>query len=196
MATQMVLLEHTLPDGSRHFDWMLHEPPIADPAAFRTVPNAAGDPGKDYTKAVRTAYNAVQPNDEDRILITFRVLERIDRHDCNSFIADRLDPHRYAYLKHHGLVSGNRGSVRKVAGGLVRIINNLPSGISIRARFTGGQERIWAGMQEGDVWTFRRGQPVIKKGSARQRETGEGDDFYTGGYITGTGAAELGWGLL
>ena len=195
MATQMVLLEHTLPDGSQHFDWMLHEPPIADTAAFQNLSSATDDPAKAHRKPVRTAYNAVQPDDNDRILITFRVLDRIDRHDCDSFVADRLDPHRYAYLKHHGPVSGNRGSVRKVAGGLVRIINNLPGGISIRARFTGGQERIWAGMQEGDVWNFRRGQPVIKKTSLRGRESEDGSDS-AGGYLGGDAAAQIGWGLM
>ncbi len=195
MATQMVLLEHTLPDGSRHFDWMLHEPPTADAAAFQNLSKATDGPETGKRKTVRTAYNAAQPDDNDRILITFRVLDRIDRHDCDSFVADRLDPHRYAYLKHHGPVSGNRGSVKKVAGGLVRIINNLPGGISIRARFTGGQERIWAGMQEGDVWNFRRSQPVIKKGPPRDREPEDGSD-YTGGYLAGDAAAQIGWGLL
>lgn len=195
MATQMVLLEHTLPDGTHHFDWMLHEPPTADAAAFHSLSTATDEPGTADGRPVRTAYNAVQPNDNDRILITFRVLERIDREDCNSFVADRLDPHRYAYLKQYGSVSGNRGTVRKVASGLVRIINNLPGGISIRARFTGGQERIWAGMQESDVWTFRRSQPVMKKGPPREREPADGND-YTGGYLGGTAAAELGWGLL
>ncbi len=179
MSSRMVLLEHSLPDGSKHYDWMIHPPAIQGFAAR----NDGGEP-------IRGLHNAPEPDDNDRVLLTFRILERIDRPDCDSFVADQLEPHRYAYLKYQGPVSGNRGTVRRLAGGIVRKVEHLPGGISIRARFTNGEERIWAGLQDGDIWSFRRSRPVVIKGPKVDREVSD-DDTGPSGYYYGGGVGMI-----
>ncbi len=59
-----VVLEHTLPDGSRHFDWLM------EPA----------EPGPDAT-------------DEDRSLLAFRLAARVDAPSIVSFLAEAMPDH-------------------------------------------------------------------------------------------------------
>jgi hypothetical protein len=54
-------------------------------------------------------------------LITFRVLERIDREGAVHFSAVRLPDHRAEYLTYEGAVSRNRGRVSRVAEGRLEI---------------------------------------------------------------------------
>lgn len=157
MPSRMVLIEHTLTDGSMHYDWMLHHPPENG--------SAAPDHG------------LADPGDNDKVLLTFRVLERIDKDKVQTFTGDMLEPHRYKYLRFEGPVSGKRGSVRRVASGMVRTINILPGGadIAIRARFQQGHECYFAGTKQRDFWHFTRSKPLIVKSPKREADPGDAE---------------------
>lgn len=98
MATPtMVLLRHDLPDGSHHFDFMVNL-------------DAPG-PGLSGKKGLRT----------------WRVSERIDElhitanGDGGFFWAEPLGDHRDIYLTFEGDIGGDRGTVKRVAEGAVRL---------------------------------------------------------------------------
>lgn len=149
---RMVLLQHTLPDGSRHYDWLIE-------------PVGAG-PGSVSARAVESA----NPSPDDKCLLAFRVIDRIDHPKVTAFPADAMPLHRRKYLDYQGDVAG-KGSVRRVASGMVRKVevmghekDGVMDAISIRAKFTGGGsglEYTWAGIREGDLWQFRRSAPSI-----------------------------------
>lgn len=147
----MVILLHQLPDGTRHFDWLVqrfqpapgHRPPL-DPEA--------------------------------KELLSYRVVERIDHHSAGFFIADRIADHRNKYLEvTRAEISGGRGIVQKVAAGIVRRVEEMPGAVSIRGKFAGGAEYMWAGMQKDNVWEFQRSQP-IQVGPSQKFDWSKSDD--------------------
>ncbi len=89
-SPRTVLLAHTLPDGSAHIDWMV-ERPIPHPSA----PSLA------------------------HRLATWRVVHRIDRPPHRPFRAVPLPDHRDRYLSYEGPIAGDRGTVRRLASGVV-----------------------------------------------------------------------------
>src|SRR5262245_48918907 len=133
---RMVLLLHELPDGSSHYDWMIQKPSVPVVGAVRGT--------------------GAEPGPEERCLITFRVTERIDLPQVQGFLAERLADHRYAYLDYEGPISGNRGSVRRMAEGFVQSVEELAKEgtISVRCSFAGGGEGVWNGVLLGDRWRF------------------------------------------
>ncbi|MCC6678540.1 MAG: hypothetical protein IT436_15510 [Phycisphaerales bacterium] len=54
-------------------------------------------------------------------LLAFRVTDRIDLPEIGRFRAQRLPDHRPAYLDYEGPVSGNRGTVERVAAGRAEV---------------------------------------------------------------------------
>ena len=55
---------------------------------------------------------------DDRILISFRVADRIDRMPAEQvFEAERMADHRQRYLTCEGEISSGRGSVERIAAG-------------------------------------------------------------------------------
>jgi hypothetical protein len=85
------LLLHTLPDGTRHFDWLIQPArPDADHHA---------------------------PGPDDRALVTFRTHHRPDDPAVTAFPAERLPDHRSLYLTYEGPIAGDRGHVRRLAEG-------------------------------------------------------------------------------
>lgn len=144
----MVLLQHTLPDGSRHYDWLI-EPVGAGPGSAVARLAEMSDP-------------------DDKCLITFRVLDRLDHPKTTAFAADPLPLHRRKYLDFQGDIEG-KGSVKRIASGMVRKVevmgheeDGVMNALSVRGKFTAGGaglEYTWAGIREGDLWQFRRSQP-------------------------------------
>ena len=66
---------------------------------------------------------ATDPQGE-RPLITFRLPGRVDELEAGQAMeAQRIADHRPAYLTYQGPVSGGRGTVRRLRGGLVRTID-------------------------------------------------------------------------
>jgi len=66
---------------------------------------------------------ATDPQGE-RPLITFRLPGRVDELEAGQAMeAQRIADHRPAYLTYQGPVSGDRGTVRRLRGGLVRTID-------------------------------------------------------------------------
>ena len=56
---------------------------------------------------------------EDRVLLCFRVVDRIDRLEAGQgFEAERIADHRWLYLTYEGELSRGRGRVERVAEGL------------------------------------------------------------------------------
>ena len=92
-----VVLRHTLPDGSHHFDWLL------EPAG-----TAAGrDP-------------------EERVLIAWRLPRPPGQSGPQPIEAIRLPPHRRFYLDFEGPIPGNRGTVERVAEGVAEVLADSP----------------------------------------------------------------------
>jgi hypothetical protein len=104
VARAMVLLRHDTPDHKHHFDWM-----IAGPAVPQSLPALAEHEG------------LTEP-----LLITFRLPLSLD---ClgvgDSIEIERLADHRYAYLSYQGPISGDRGSVARVAAGWLDRVQSL-----------------------------------------------------------------------
>lgn len=124
----MVLLQHDLPDGSSHVDWMI-EGPMRIPAP---------------------------PSPEDRCLITFRLAERIDRPLAAGFEAERLEDHRRVYLDYEGSLSGQRGTVTRLAAGVVSHLDVSLRTIQVVGQFGAGPEQVWRGTGVGVAWVFER----------------------------------------
>jgi len=181
---EMVLLRHDLPDGSHHFDWLIDRLYAA--------------PGQNLVE---------RPSDpEERSLLAFRVSVRIDLPKIRQFVAQRLPDHRRHYLVYQGPIGdGKRGSVVRLAAGDVRKIDELggstqvdPSAdcggsLSIRGRFRGQNEYVWAGMPQVDaaglpsgLWVFVRSAKA-KVSFDRRPRAGDSD---------GSASSDLGtWGL-
>lgn len=144
----MVLLQHTLPDGSRHYDWLIEA--------------VGAGPGSVLAQL------AEMNNPDDKCLISFRVLDRLDHPKTAAFAADALPLHRRKYLDFQGDIEG-KGTVKRIASGMVRKVeimgherDGVMDAISVRGKFSAGGtglEYTWAGMREGDLWQFRRSQP-------------------------------------
>lgn len=81
---------------------------------------------------------------DERVLVSFRVGERIDEAGISGFEATRLADHRAAYLAYEGPVSGGRGVVRRVASGTARIEVERDDELVVVAAF-GGVSRVWRG---------------------------------------------------
>ena len=120
----MVLLRHTLPDGTWHYDWLL----------ARSAPPA--DPG------------TVEPAGAAGMLLSFRIGHRPDDPAVHTIAADHLGDHRVAYLTFEGDVSGGRGRVDRVASGWCRVIQENPEHVEFLACFD-GVERRWRGKPRG-----------------------------------------------
>lgn len=130
----MVLLLHTLPDGSSHYDWMI-DPPVPQQ---------------------RTPTGQIDPNARD--LLTFRVQERIDLPRVEAFNATRLENHRRLYLTFEGeigpAVAGgpSRGTVKRIARGRVsRFLERADGVIEIHGTFGPRGAFVWRGKKESSA---------------------------------------------
>jgi hypothetical protein len=86
--------------------------------------------------------------DIDRPLLTFRI--EVLPTQVDSFEAERIADHRRVYLDYEGEISGGRGSVRHLVGGLAAIEAFEPARIVI---VLGGSRRL-IGVGEGARWVF------------------------------------------
>ena len=120
-----VLLEHRLPDGGVHFDWLVGPEGVAGDA----------DPDR-------------------RDVITFRTGTRIDRLDHGVFDALPLDEHRRLYLDYEGDIGGGRGTVRRVAAGWALAVRHEVGRFELEADFGIGGRPL-AGRATGGAWVFR-----------------------------------------
>lgn len=127
----MVLLRHDLPDGSWHYDWLL-EP--ASAAAAPVGPDA-------------------------RVLLAFRVANRLDAGPPREFPAERLPDHRRLYLDYEGEIAGGRGRVTRVAAGTCRtggvVIGDTPRALPAEAGWASATIDIHAQFLPGIEWHFR-----------------------------------------
>ena len=105
-------------------------------------------------------------------LLTFRVQERIDRPEEGSgrFTATRLADHRRAYLIYEGPVSGERGSVTRVAEGTCEL-QDRTDGIRILGSF-GGEVWVYDGQplrsgDDSDTWQFVTSMDQGARGSRK-----------------------------
>ncbi len=123
-----VVLRHHLPDGTHHFDWLL-EP--ADPPA----PHAAE--------------RADDPN--ERVLIAWR-LAAWPIPAGSSIAAERLPPHRRLYLNYEGPISGNRGTVQRIATGTATISADTPDRFEAVVISNGASCCLRAVLRSGKGW--------------------------------------------
>jgi hypothetical protein len=119
----MVLLQHALPDGSSHYDWLIEQ---REPV-----------PGEDT---------------DIRCLLSFRVAERPDDPLVRAFPATRLDDHRLRYLTYEGDIGGEHGRVSRVAHGIVYCVAVELDRVRIEGRFEGHSDRAWTALHLGPRW--------------------------------------------
>jgi hypothetical protein len=113
---RMVLLRHTLGDGSWHYDWLL-DPAGPGPGRRGRAPESGAD---------------------ERRLITFRLSDRPDALSVAQVLHGvRLPDHRALYLDFEGPLSDGRGRVERVAVGECRRVRCEPAGgvVEFEARF-------------------------------------------------------------
>ncbi|MEM1185137.1 MAG: hypothetical protein AAGI53_09070 [Planctomycetota bacterium] len=91
-----VLLVHTLPGGASHVDWMIERA-----AAIPSAPSA------------------------EHTLCTYRVVVRVDAPPYVPFIAVPIAEHRRRYLTFEGRITGDGGTVRRLARG--QVVNDSPA---------------------------------------------------------------------
>lgn len=168
----MVLLQHELADGTRHFDWMVQR----------------------FTPGLEGAAAPLDP--ESRDLITFRVMDRVDLKKTAFFAAEHTADHRNAYLDFAGDLSGGRGTVRKIARGIVRRVEEMPGAICIRGKFSGSPDYIWAGVEKNGGWEFQRSTAVDNgKPAPRDQAGGLSEEESIWNTSGNGGLAGLAWGL-
>jgi hypothetical protein len=112
-AGRCAILLHTLADGSSHFDWLIESLLDGEPA-----PSLSPDTDLDA-----------------RSLICFRSAVRPDLlQPSQTIVVERLPDHRRLYLDHQGPVSGDRGTVRRIARGSITDVADDPDSPAIRLR--------------------------------------------------------------
>lgn len=127
-SAKTVLLLHTLPDGSSHFDWLI-----------------------DWRE------NQV-PDLGDGLLLTFRVAEFLPSLPLGTKLsATRLPDHRRLYLSYEGSVSRNRGTVRRIAQGVSQV-TQLPNSLRILSLWDSVPvTQLWEGLpspSNPQLWEF------------------------------------------
>ena len=116
-----VVLEHTLPDGTSHFDWMIEDPVL----------------------------------EGDRRLATWRTTHRPDRAE-GSFVGERIGAQRSAYLTFEGVISGDRGSVRRLVSGTADWEVADAGRVTVRISWESGRITRYTGeKKDGSWWLFR-----------------------------------------
>ena len=86
-------------------------------------------------------------------LVSFRVWDRIDQPGLGVFRALRVADHRSAYLDFQGPVSAGRGSVSRVATGIVESIEDNGTSIRVQGSFP-GLDATWTGRRIDGDWAF------------------------------------------
>lgn len=125
---RMVLLEHVLRSGERHFDWLLERPgePEGPLLAFRVFERVDAPRGEGVEGGV--------------------------------YRAERMKDHRRVYLEFEGELTGGRGDVRRVAAGDVESLGEGDGLVRASVRWEGEVSVArWRGeADEGDRWWFER----------------------------------------
>lgn len=95
----------------------------------------------------------VEPVARER-LPTFRLNDRPDRANADSFVGTLLGDHRRAYLDYEGPVSGDRGRVEQLATGRVVRLSGWPESIDVTVELENVRWR-WRGTPGDDAeWFF------------------------------------------
>lgn len=131
-AARTVLLRHTLPDGSHHFDWMIEAPLArerrlvtfrADSAAILSRP-----PRPPETPRLQTPPPPTGPHPEP-----------VSPPAALSITS--IGDHRAAYLEYEGEMAGGRGVVERVACGVATILSLRPDGLDLTIKWESDAER-------------------------------------------------------
>ena len=91
-------------------------------------------------------------------LVTFRVPRRVDElRPGETLEAVRIADHRSAYLTYEGPVSGDRGTVTRLASGRVAVLDEQPDGWHLEVRWEAPLRsqrlRVTRQAAAGDAWT-------------------------------------------
>lgn len=120
-----VLLQHTLPDATAHFDWLIDPGPGTPPWELPS----------------------------DRTLVAWRLDAPPFRAGVTR--CHRLPPHRRLYLAFEGYLSGNRGRVDRLASGWGRVRTDTPYAFDAELFWGGRPARAVATPVAPGCWQFR-----------------------------------------
>lgn len=146
-----VILHHQIPPRASAGPRLPSDPRLA-------VEIAA--PADHFDWLIETPYPpGTTPTDDDRTLLCFRCAQRPDILIARGepFTAERLADHRRLYLHYEGELSDNRGTVKRVAKGLVLLYMQNSDCFWIETRFAGDGYCILAVMRlavQGASWRF------------------------------------------
>ncbi len=85
-----------------------------------------------------------RPGIADGPLISFRLAERPDLAARGQRIrSERIGDHRRAYLEYEGPISANRGSVKRLAHGLLLSLAETPTSLRLILRWDQASEAVW-----------------------------------------------------
>ena len=125
MPRRVVILRHTLPDGSTHLDLMLERAPAC--------PRSAADP-------------------DDRRLITFQLPDPLPTDDASPIDARRLPEHRAHYLDHEGPIDTARGRVDRLLTGRLDDLDETPDRLEGAFTTRAAVTRLLARRIAADHW--------------------------------------------
>ena len=85
-----------------------------------------------------------RPGVDEGPLVTFRLDQRPDHCPLGRRLSShRIGDHRRAYLDYEGPLSGNRGSVRRVASGIVWSLEETPTLMLLTLQWESGDHARW-----------------------------------------------------
>jgi hypothetical protein len=124
-----VILEHRLPDGSWHLDWLTEREVGGPLVSFRLSPPPDQGPGSPLPASLW----AILPG---------------------RLAAERMPDHRRDYLAFEGEVSGGRGTVRRVAEGLAAWLERSDDLLEVGIHEGPAKFRVTCQPHDGDVWSL------------------------------------------
>lgn len=156
---RMVVLEHTLADGSQHWDWLIERP--------RSGSDEGWDEGRDgglvsFRIADHEDVRELVVGGGERVEKSVR--EEGRKVGGRRFRAVRMRDHRRVYLDYEGEVSGERGSVRRVASGVVEVLE-----------VTEREMRLVGWFDSEGAWEEGRGAGIAREWRARVGEKAQGE---------------------
>lgn len=92
--------------------------------------------------------------DPAALLAAFRTSQRPDAEGVTEFQAERIKDHRPLYLEYEGEISGGRGVVTRVAGGVVDDVVETERSMRVTLRFWDATRVLEGSPRTGNQWVF------------------------------------------
>jgi hypothetical protein len=102
-----------------------------------------------HTGIAETHFDLLIETSPDEMLATWKLLAWPP---ANSIEVTRQADHRRVYLDYEGPLSGNRGEVRRIAGGRCDVLEYSPTRLDVRLELPGAPLRLTLQHGSDDAW--------------------------------------------